>query len=138
MSKVIGYTQGTFDMFHIGHLNLIKNAKRHCDYLVVGVNDDVLVESYKKKRPIVPVKERAEIIRAIKYVDEVVITSTLDKKEIWNQVRFDEIYIGDDWKGNARWEKTGEDMKDLGVRLVFLPYTKDTSSTMLREKLKDF
>ncbi len=138
MSKVIGYTQGTFDMFHIGHLNLIKNAKRHCDYLVVGVNDDVLVESYKKKRPIVPVKERAEIIRAIKYVDEVVITSTLDKKEIWNQVRFDEIYIGDDWKGNARWEKTGEDMKELGVRLVFLPYTKDTSSTMLREKLKDF
>ena len=138
MSKVIGYTQGTFDMFHIGHLNLIKNAKRHCDYLVVGVNDDVLVESYKKKRPIVPVKERAEIIRAIKYVDEVVITSTLDKKEIWNQVRFDEIYIGDDWKGTARWEKTGEDMKELGVRLVFLPYTKDTSSTMLREKLKDF
>ena len=138
MSKVIGYTQGTFDMFHIGHLNLIKNAKRHCDYLVVGVNDDVLVESYKKKRPIGPVKERAEIIRAIKYVDEVVITSTLDKKEIWNQVRFDEIYIGDDWKGNARWEKTGEDMKELGVRLVFLPYTKDTSSTMLREKLKDF
>ena len=66
------------------------------------------------------------------------ITSTLDKKEIWNQVRFDEIYIGDDWKGNARWEKTGEDMKELGVRLVFLPYTKDTSSTMLREKLKDF
>ena len=138
MSKVIGYTQGTFDMFHIGHLNLIKNAKRHCDYLGVGVKDDVMVESYKNKRPIVPVKERAEIIRAIKYVDEVVITSTLDKKEIWNQVRFDEIYIGDDWKGNARWEKTGEDMKELGVRLVFLPYTKDTSSTMLREKLKDF
>lgn len=135
MEKVIGYTQGTFDMFHIGHLNLIKNAKRHCDYLVVGVNTDELVESYKNKRPIVPLEERVEIVRAIKYVDEVIVTSTLDKKEIWEKVRFNEIYIGDDWKGNARWEQTGKDMEQLGARLVFLPYTKETSSTILREKL---
>lgn len=135
MEKVIGYTQGTFDMFHIGHLNLIKNAKRHCDYLVVGVNTDELVESYKNKRPIVPLEERVEIVRAIKYVDEVIVTKTLDKQEIWNSVRFNEIYIGDDWKGNARWEQTGKDMEKLGARLVFLPYTKETSSTMLREKL---
>ena len=105
MEKVIGYTQGTFDMFHIGHLNLIKNAKRHCDYLVVGVNSDDLVESYKNKRPIIPLDERVEIMRAIKYVDEVIVTNTLDKKEIWEKVRFNEIYIGDDWKGNERWEK---------------------------------
>lgn len=135
MEKVIGYTQGTFDMFHIGHLNLIKNAKRHCDYLVVGVNTDELVESYKNKRPIVPLEERVEIVRAIKYVDEVIVTKTLDKQEIWNSVRFNEIYIGDDWKGNPRWEQTGKDMEKLGARLVFLPYTKETSSTMLREKL---
>lgn len=135
MEKVIGYTQGTFDMFHIGHLNLIKNAKRHCDYLIVGVNTDELVESYKNKRPIVPLEERVEIVRAIKYVDEVIVTKTLDKKEIWDKVRFNEIYIGDDWKGNARWEQTGKDMEQLGARLVFLPYTKETSSTMLREKL---
>ena len=138
MEKVIGYTQGTFDMFHIGHLNLIKNAKRHCDYLVVGVNSDDLVESYKNKRPIIPLDERVEIIRAIKYVDEVIVTNTLDKKEIWEKVRFNEIYIGDDWKGNERWEKTGKEMEQLGAKLVFLPYTKDTSSTMLREKLKEF
>ena len=110
MGKVIGYTQGTYDMFHIGHLNLIKNAKRRCDYLIVGVNTDELVESYKNKRPIVP----------------------LDK------IRFDEIYIGDDWKGNERWERTGKEMEALGARLVYLPYTKDTSSTMLREKLKEY
>ena len=138
MEKVIGYTQGTFDMFHIGHLNLIKNAKRHCDYLVVGVNSDDLVESYKNKRPIKPLDERVEIMRAIKYVDEVIVTNTLDKKEIWEKVRFNEIYIGDDWKGNERWEKTGKEMEQLGAKLVFLPYTKDTSSTMLREKLKEF
>ena len=133
MGKVIGYTQGTFDMFHIGHLNLIRNAKRHCDYLIVGVNEDALVESYKHKKPIVPLEERAEIVRAIRYVDQVIITDTLDKKEIWNKIRFDEI-----WKGNERWEKTGKQMEELGARLVYLPYTKDTSSTMLREKLKEF
>ena len=133
MGKVIGYTQGTYDMFHIGHLNLIKNAKRRCDYLIVGVNTDELVESYKNKRPIVPLEERAEIVRSIKYVDEVIITNTLDKKEIC-----DEIYIGDDWKGNERWERTGKEMEALGARLVYLPYTKDTSSTMLREKLKEY
>lgn len=92
MGKVIGYTQGTYDMFHIGHLNLIKNAKRRCDYLIVGVNTDELVESYKQKRPIVPLEERAEIVRAIKYVDEVIITNTLDKKVIWDKIRFGEIY----------------------------------------------
>lgn len=138
MKKIVGYTQGTYDMFHIGHLNLLKNAKKHCDYLVVGVNKDELVESYKNKRPIIPLEERMEIVRAIKYVDEVIATDTLDKKAIWEKVRFDEIYIGDDWKGNDRWEATGREMKELGAELVFLPYTKDTSSTMLREKLNKY
>ena len=138
MEKVIGYTQGTFDMFHIGHLNLIKNAKRHCDYLIVGVNADDLVESYKHKRPIIPLEERAEIVRAIKYVDEVIVTTTLDKKKVWEKIRFNEIYIGDDWKGNERWEKTGKEMEALGAKLVYLPYTIVTSSTVLHEKLKEF
>ena len=138
MGKIIGYTQGTFDMFHIGHLNLIRNAKRHCDYLIVGVNKDELVESYKNKRPIIPLEERVEIVRAIRYVDEVMATDTLDKTKIWEKVHFDEIYIGDDWKGNERWEKTGKEMEQLGAKLVFLPYTKDTSSTMLREKLTQY
>lgn len=138
MGKIVGYTQGTYDMFHIGHLNLIKNAKRHCDYLIVGVNDDDLVEKYKNKRPIIPLAERVEIIRAIKYVDEVVVADTLDKKEAWDKLRFDEIYIGDDWRGNDRWEQTRKTMEALGAKLIYLPYTKDTSSTMLREKLEHF
>ena len=138
MGKIIGYTQGTFDMFHIGHLNLIRNEKRHCDYLIVGVNKDELVESYKNKRPIIPLEERVEIVRAIRYVDEVIATDTLDKTKIWEKVHFDEIYIGDDWKGNERWEKTGKEMEQLGAKLDFLPYTKDTSSTMLREKLTQY
>ena len=97
-----------------------------------------LWKAIRNKRPIVPLEERAEIVRSIKYVDEVIITNTLDKKEIWDKIRFDEIYIGDDWKGNERWERTGKEMEALGARLVYLPYTKDTSSTMLREKLKEY
>jgi len=112
--------------------------KRHCDYLIVGVNKDELVESYKNKRPVIPLEERVEIVRAIRYVDEVIATDTLDKTKIWEKVHFDEIYIGDDWKGNERWEKTGKEMEQLGAKLVFLPYTKDTSSTMLREKLTQY
>ena len=133
-----GYTQGTYDMFHIGHLNLLRNAKACCDYLIVGVNADWLVESYKHKSPIIPIEERIEIVKAIRYVDEVIVTETLDKVEMWKQLHFDEIYIGDDWKGNARWEQTGRDMEALGAKLVYLPYTKHTSSTLLRSKLTDY
>jgi len=136
MEKVIGYTQGTFDMFHIGHLNLIKNAKRHCDYLVVGVNSDDLVESYKNKRPIIPLDERVEIMRAIKYVDEVIVTNTLDKKEIWEKVRFNEIYIGDDWKGNKRWSDTEKELAKYGVDVVYLPHTDGISTTIINEKIQ--
>ena len=136
MKRVFRY--GTFDLFHKGHYNIIKRAKALGDYLIVGVNADALVESYKHKKPIVPLEERAEIVRAIRYVDQVIVTDTLDKGKIWNKIRFDEIYIGDDWKGNERWEKTGKQMEELGARLIYLPYTKDTSSTMLREKLKEF
>ena len=133
-----GYTQGTYDMFHIGHLNLLRNAKAHCDYLIVGVNADELVESYKNKKPIIPIEERIAIVSAIRYVDEVVVTKTLDKVAMWNELHFDEIYIGDDWLGNARWAQTGRDMEALGAKLVYLPYTKDTSSTLLRDKLVDY
>lgn len=97
-----------------------------------------LWKAIRIKNLFVPLEERAEIVRSIKYVDEVIITNTLDKKEIWDKIRFDEIYIGDDWKGNERWERTGKEMEALGARLVYLPYTKDTSSTMLREKLKEY
>lgn len=135
---IIGYTQGTYDMFHIGHLNLIRNAKKHCDYLIVGVNSDTLVKSYKNKKTIVPLEERMAIIEELKSVDKVVKCDTLDKKVIAKELGVKRIFIGDDWKGNPRWEKTKEEMAEIGVEVVFLPHTEGTSSTMLREKLSDY
>ena len=134
---VVGYTQGTYDMFHIGHLNLLRNAKENCDYLIVGVNSDELVKKYKNKSAIVPVNERVDIVSAIKYVDEVIVCDTLDKVDIFKKKPFDIIFIGDDWKGNKRWEQTGKDLSKLGAKLVYLPHTKGTSSTLLREKLNE-
>lgn len=137
MEKVIGYTQGTFDMFHIGHLNLLKNARANCDYLVAGVNSDELVKNYKGKEVIVPLEERMAIVEAIQYVDQVIRTDTLDKTDAWKRVKFQKLFIGDDWKGNERWKKTEEEMKEVGAVVEYLPYTKETCSTMLREKLID-
>ena len=133
--KIIGYTQGTYDLFHIGHLNLLENAKSECDYLIVGVNSDELVKSYKNKDVIVTDEERARILRALRCVDEVVITTTLDKTHYHNMFKFDKIFIGDDWKNDERWLKTKKEMEDLGAELVFLPYTQSTSSTILRDKI---
>lgn len=137
MKKIIGFTAGAFDMFHVGHLNLIKNAKARCDYLIVGVNSDELISSYKNKDAIVPLDERMQIVEAIKYADEVIRVDTLDKEKIWKQKKFDLVFIGDDWKGTERWIKTEEVMKKYGVDVVYLPYTKGTTSTLLREKLKE-
>lgn len=134
MKFSIGYTQGTYDMFHIGHLNLLNNAKKYCDYLIVGVNADSLVEEYKHKTPVIPESERQTIVANIKAVDECVITHTLDKVEMWKRLRFDAIFIGDDWKGNSRWIKTEKDLEPLGIQVVYLPYTNDISSTVLRSE----
>lgn len=135
MEKIVGFTAGTFDMFHVGHLNLLKNAKERCDYLVVGVNSDELVINYKHKKPVVPIEERVQIVEAIKYVDQVIVTDTLDKKVVWDKIAYSRLFIGDDWKGSDRWNKTEEEMKQYGVEVVYLPYTKTTNSTLLREKL---
>lgn len=134
---IIGYTQGTYDMFHVGHLNLLRNAKAQCDYLVVGVNSNELVEQYKHKRVIVPLEERMDIVGAIRYVDRVIRCDTLDKIVAYNEVHFNRLFIGDDWKGNARWEETGRIMDELGVQLIYLPHTQGISSTMLRDKIAD-
>ncbi len=128
----IGYTQGVYDMFHIGHLNLINNAKKYCDYLIVGVNSDELVESYKHKTPVIKQEERRIIVANIKAVDECVIATTLDKEVAWQNLHFDVIFIGDDWKGNPRWEKTREEMAKHCVDVVFLPHTDGVTSTILR------
>lgn len=135
MKKVIGFTEGTFDMFHIGHLNLLKNAKKECDYLIVGVNSDELVKEYKNKDVVVPFEERVEIVKAIKYVDEVMKTDSLDKKLSWEKRNYDVLFIGSDWKGSERWNQTEKEMAEYGVEVHYLPYTQETSSTLLREKL---
>lgn len=130
----IGYTQGTFDMFHIGHLNLLKHAKEYCDILIVGVNADKLVEEYKHKTPVIKQDERAEILQAIRYVDNVVICETLEKTEIHKWIHFDAIFIGDDWKGNDRWTETEKKLKTVGADVIYLRHTDGVSSTMLRTK----
>jgi glycerol-3-phosphate cytidylyltransferase len=122
-------------MFHIGHLNLLRNAKAQCDFLVVGVNSDELVKQYKSKSVIVPLAERMDIVGSIRYVDQVISCDSLDKMIAFEKVHFNRLFIGDDWKGNPRWEETGRIMKEVGVELVYLPHTQGTSSTMLRDKL---
>lgn len=128
----VGYTQGVYDMFHIGHLNLINHAKEYCDYLIVGVNSDELVELYKHKTTVINQENRRTIIANLKAVDECIIVATLDKEEIWKKLHFDALFIGDDWRGNPRWERTKVDLAKIGVDVVFLPHTEGISSTMLR------
>ncbi len=127
----IGYTQGVFDMFHIGHLNLLQNAKEQCEYLIVGVNADNLVKEYKHKQTVIPENNRKKIVDAIRYVDSSILSYTLDKIVMYEQLHFDVIFIGDDWKGNERWKQTEEDLKNYGVDVVYLPYTEGISSTEL-------
>ena len=124
-------------MFHVGHLNLIKNAKARCDYLIVGVNTDELISSYKSKKVVVPLEERLQIVEAIKYVDEVIPVDTLDKEIMWERKKYDLLFIGDDWKGSERWNETEKRMKKHDVNVVYLPYTTGTTSTLLREKLNE-
>lgn len=131
----IGYTQGTFDMFHIGHLNLLRQAKEQCDILIAGVNADKIVEEYKHHTPIIGEKERAEILQAIRYVDNVVVCETLDKVKMHQWLHFDAIFIGNDWQGNERWQQTENDLQKYGVEVVYLKHTAGVSSTMLKEEI---
>ena len=128
----IGYTQGGYDMFHVGHLNLLQNAKKQCDRLIVGVNSDRLVMEYKHKKPVISEENRLRIVENIKAVDEAVIVDTLDKLSAYRQLGFDAVFIGDDWKGNARWAQTEKDLAPYGAQVVYLPHTPDISSTGLR------
>ncbi|MBC1334711.1 adenylyltransferase/cytidyltransferase family protein [Listeria booriae] len=131
----IGYTTGVYDMFHIGHLNLLKKAKEQCDYLIVGVTIDELV-SYKKKIAIIPFEERLEIVKQISYVDEVVAQKNMNKMEAWEKYAFDAMFVGDDWKGSAAWHQFELEFAEVGVAIEYLPYTKGTSSTQLRQTIQ--
>ena len=130
----IGYTQGTFDMFHIGHLNLLHQASELCESLIVGVNRDQLVSEYKHKVPVVNEHDRAAIVAELRCVDKVVLCNTLSKTDAWQQLHFDAVFIGNDWKGNERWKQTETDLKPLGAEVVYLQHTEGVSSSLLREK----
>tara|TARA_B100000902_G_C27225255_1_gene871815 strand:+ start:940 stop:1353 length:414 start_codon:yes stop_codon:yes gene_type:complete len=133
--KKIGYTTGVFDLFHIGHLNILKRAKLECDYLIVGITSDELALSAKKQKPVIPFQERMEIVESIKFVDEVVPQTSYDKMEAWNNLKFDMMFVGDDWKGTEQWNKIEKDFNQYGVEIIYFPYTSHTSSTILREIL---
>ena len=128
----IGYTTGVFDLFHIGHLNILRNAKLECDYLIVGITTDELSEREKGKKPIIPFAERMAIVESIKYVDSVIPQTNYDKFEAWNNLKFNIMFVGDDWKGTEKWNKLEKDFSKVGVKIHYFPYTKQTSSTMLR------
>jgi glycerol-3-phosphate cytidylyltransferase len=132
----VGYATGVFDLFHIGHLNVLKKAKEHCDFLIVGVCTDELVQTLKSKQTVVPYSERAEIVSAIKFVDKVVPEVTTDKVEAWKTLKFDVTFKGDDWKGTEKWNKLEQEFAKHGVSVVYFPYTQHTSSTLLASALR--
>lgn len=127
----IGYTTGVFDLFHIGHLNILEKAKEQCKYLIVGVSTDEVVKEYKNKTPIIPFDERIKIVEAIKYVDKVVPQTTMNKKDAWEKLHFEVMFHGDDWKGSDLYKKYEKEFEGTGVDVVFLPHTEGTSSTLL-------
>ena len=133
--QTVGFTAGAFDMFHIGHLNLINNARKLCDYLIVGVNSDELIKHYKNKIAIIPFEERLTIVSSIKGVDRTVRIDSLDKELVWKETAYDLLFIGSDWQGNERWKQTEQKMAVYGVKVIYLPYTEGTNSSVIREKL---
>ena len=134
---IIGYTTGVFDMFHVGHLNLLMRAREQCDRLIVGVSTDDVVLDYKGHAPIVPYAERVAIVKAIRYVDEVVPQTSMDKFAAWEKLRFNRLFHGNDWKGSAMYNEVEAKLKAVGVEVVYFPYTQGTSSTLLAERLRD-
>ena len=135
MAGLIGYAPGVYDMFHVGHLNILRQARNQCDFLIAGVVSDEMCELAKGRPPIVPLGERLEIVRHISYVDEAVAEVVPDKLETWEAVRFDVIFKGDDWRGTAKGRKLEQDFAEVGVEVVYFPYTVHTSSSLLRRAL---
>jgi glycerol-3-phosphate cytidylyltransferase len=131
----IGYAPGVYDMFHVGHLNILRNARLACDYLIAGVVSDDLAIRAKGRRPVIPLAERLEIVRHVRFVDDAVEEDVSSKLEMWDRLRFDVIIKGDDWRGTEKGDKLERDFATVGVDVFYLPYTVHTSSTMLRQAL---
>jgi glycerol-3-phosphate cytidylyltransferase len=134
----IGYTAGAFDMFHIGHLNLLKRSHEHCDHLIVGVTTDELIQQTKNKKPVMPFAERMEIVRQCKYVEEAVVQDDLDKVKAWEKLHYDILFSGDDWKSSERWRKYETRLGEEDVKVIYFPYTQSTSSTKLAKIIDEY
>ena len=132
---IIGYTTGVYDLFHIGHLNLLKNAKGMCDKLVVGVTVDELV-TYKGKKPMIPFEDRIEIVRSIKYVDAAVPQYDMDKLTACKKLGATMLFVGDDWYATDKWQEYEKQFEENGIKIVYFPYTKGISSTAITAALK--
>lgn len=130
-----GYVPGAWDMFHIGHLNILRRARQHCGYLIVGAVSDQTLFDMKGKYPIVPLDERMEILGSIGIVDEVVPDYSVNKLDVWERTKFDVLFKGDDWRGTAKGHKLEADMASVGVEVHYFPYTPQTSSSELRRVL---
>ena len=132
----LGYATGVFDLFHVGHLRLIKRAKEKCDKLIIGVTTDDLMYSYKHKKAVIPFEERTEIVRSIRYVDEVVPQISMDKMSAWEKLKFNVMFVGDDWEGSEVWNRYEIEFEKVGVKIIYFPYTKGTSSSIINAELK--
>ncbi|MGY1745699.1 adenylyltransferase/cytidyltransferase family protein [Blastococcus sp. SYSU D00695] len=132
---VVGYAPGAYDLFHIGHLNVLRHAAGHCDHLIAGVVSDEVLLQTKGRLPVVPLAERMEIVRALRFVDDVHAEVVPDKIDTWREVRFDVIFKGDDWRGSPKGVKLERDFAAVGVEVRYFPYTMHTSSTALRKAL---
>ncbi len=134
---VIGYVPGVFDMFHIGHLNILRRARLQCDWLIAGVVSDSVAFQQKQHYPVIPEDERLDIVANIEFVDSAVMEWTTDKLATWERVGFDVIFKGDDWRGSEKWTRLEEEFRKVGVLVLYLPYTEHTSSTALRALIAD-
>lgn len=134
-NKIIGYTTGVFDLFHIGHLNILRSSKKYCDYLIVGVTTDEITKIMKGKYPVIPFEERKQIVESIKFVDLVVAKDSLSNIIAWEKNNFNVMIKGDDWKDTIKGQQLEKELDRISVNIIYLPYTKKTSSTFLKEVL---
>jgi glycerol-3-phosphate cytidylyltransferase len=132
---VIGYAPGAYDLFHIGHLNILTRAAEYCDKLIAGVVTDDVVMRAKGKSPVIPLAERLAIVRSVRYVDEAVPDPYVDKFQMWPRLRYDVLFKGDDWRGTEKGEALEARLAEVGARVVYFPYTLHTSSTLLRKMI---
>ena len=131
----VGYTTGVFDLFHIGHLNILRRAKELCDCLIVGVSTDECVRAYKHKTPVIPFEQRLEIVQAIRYVDQVVPQTSMDKMEAWKELKFEVLFHGSDWQNSEMYNKLTQEFASVGVEVVFFPHTEGISSSDISKKM---